>query len=266
MSKTDTNPHNFAESVTALKGKNMIAVVSGRRSSGKTWFSITLAQALGIFKQKVLLFDGDCGLNNVKIQLGLDMANDLNAVMSGEKSLNQVVFDYDKGHFAITAGNPGASGLATLSVGRLQILGDDLNILAQNYDKTILDLRSGLSNPSKVLAGMSQYAIIICTDEPQSVTDNYGLIKLLSSRYPKTSLSVVINQVNDINAGLRTYSMLNKACEEFLKISVPLLGVVRQDTRVRDSIRNCSTIINRYPQSEAALDVISIAKRILGNE
>ena len=176
------------------------------------------------------------------------------------------IFDYDKGRFAVAAGNPGASGLSALAVGRLQILGEDLNILSQNYDLTILDMRSGLSNSTKVLAGMAQTAIVICADTPQSIVDSYGLIKLFTTRYPKTKLSVVINQANDINSGLRTYNILDKACREFLKISLPLLGVIRQDTRVRDSIRNQSTIINRYPQSEAALDVISIAKRILNNE
>ena len=235
----------FAEEASALKGKNMIAVISGRRGSGKTWFAITLAQALSLLKQKVLLFDGDCGLNNIKIQLGLGAVNDLNLVMSGEKSLNQVVFDYEKGHFALAVGN---------------------NILSQNYHRTILDMQAGLSNSTKVLAGMSKSAIVICTDNPQSVTDSYDLIKTLTMSYPATSLYLVINQVNDINSGLRTYGILDKACREFLKKSLPLLGVIRHDTRVRDSIRNQTTIINRYPQSEAALDVISIAKRIMNNE
>ena len=214
MTDTADKKNIFAGEVSSLKGKNMIAVISGRRGIGKTWFAVSLAHALSLFKQKVLLFDGDCGLS-------------------------------------------------TVSVGRLQILGDDLNILAQNYDKTILDMGAGMSNASKVLTGMSASAVMLCTDEPRSVTDIYSLIKLFAGRYPKTALKIVINQVNNINDGLRTYAMLEKACREFLNISPPLLGVIRQDTRVRESIRNQSTIISRYPQSEAALDIMAIAKRIL---
>ena len=263
MTDTADKKNIFAGEVSSLKGKNMIAVISGRRGIGKTWFAVSLAHALSLFKQKVLLFDGDCGLNNIKIQLGLNAVYDLNAVISGRCSLNQVVFNYDKGRFDIAAGNPGGAGLSTVSVGRLQILGDDLNILAQNYDKTILDMGAGMSNASKVLTGMSASAVMLCTDEPRSVTDIYSLIKLFAGRYPKTALKIVINQVNNINDGLRTYAMLEKACREFLNILPPLLGVIRQDTRVRESIRNQSTIISRYPQSEAALDIMTIAKRIL---
>ncbi len=266
MTETRANIVLFAESALSLKGKNMIAVVSGRRNCGKTWFAISLAHALSLFKQKVFLFDADCGLNNTQVQLGLNFSNNLDAVIYGNRSLNQVIFSYDKGHFDIATGNSGSSGLGTMPVGHLQILGDDLNILARNYDKTILDICSGLSNPAKVLAGMSEDVIVICTGEPQSITDNYGLIKLIATRYPKSKINVVINQVNSIEEGQRAYQMLEKACHEFLKITPPLLGIIRQDTRVRDSIRNQSTIISRYPQSEAALDVIAIARRILQNE
>lgn len=257
---------DFAKESIQIKGKNMLAVVSGYRGCGKTWFSLNLSHALSLYKQKVMLFDGDCGLNNTKIQLGLEFANDLDAVIYGNRTLNQVIFNYEKGKFDIAVGNPGSSGLSTMSLGRLQILGDDLNLISQNYDKLILDMSSGITNPTKVLTGMSQSAIVICNDNPQSIVSNYEMIKTMSARYPNTSLSIVINQVNNIEDGLRTYKILQKACKEFLKIMPPLRGIIRQDTRVRDSIRNQSTIISRYPQSEAALDIMAVAKRIIKNE
>lgn len=265
MSETIINTAVFAEEAAMLKGKNMIAVVSGRRGSGKTWFAVTLSHALSLAKQKVLLFDGDCGSNNVKAQLGAKGMRDLDAVLYSGHSLNQVVSGCDKAKFDIIYGNSKSSGLSAVSVGRLQILSDDLNILAQNYDKAILDIRSGLSDQAKVFAGMSQTAIVVCTDKIQSVTDCYGLIKLITSRYPKTSVKIVVNRVNTIAEGLRTYKILDKACREFLNFSPPLLGIVREDTRVRDSIRNQTTIISRYPQSEAALDIYAIAKRIVAD-
>ncbi len=256
----------LAEEAEVVKGKNMIALTSGTRGCGKTWFAVNLSQALSMFKQKVLLFDGDSGLSNTKVQLGLDEANDLNAVIFGNRSLNQIVYDYDKGRFSIITSNSGSSGLSMMSIGRLQILGDDLSIIAQNYDKVILDMRAGISDASKVLAGMSQNIMVICTDTPQSMTESYGLIKILASRYPKINISIVINQVNSISTGLRTYEIMERACREFLPVVPKLLGIVRQDTRVRDSIRNQSTIINRYPNSEASQDILAIAQRILSHE
>src|SRR5574344_1031764 len=89
------------------QGRNMIAVASGKGGVGKTWFSVTLAHALSGFKQKTLLFDGDLGLANVDIQLGLMVKDDLGSVIAETKTLNQVITHSDKAHCDIIAGRSG---------------------------------------------------------------------------------------------------------------------------------------------------------------
>src|SRR3546814_4008284 len=68
-------------------GGNVAAVASGKGGVGKTWFAITLAHAIGRAGKKALLFDGDLGLANVDIQLGLMPDRDLAAVIGGRLSL-----------------------------------------------------------------------------------------------------------------------------------------------------------------------------------
>lgn len=138
------------------KGRNMIAVASGKGGVGKTWFSVTLAHALSSLRQKTLLFDGDLGLANIDIQLGLMVKDDLGSVIAGAKTLNQVIYHCDKTHFDIIAGRSGSAGLASMPVGRLQILGEDLSLLASNYNKVILDMGAGVEKPVRILSGMSE--------------------------------------------------------------------------------------------------------------
>ncbi|MCQ2740591.1 MAG: AAA family ATPase [Alphaproteobacteria bacterium] len=251
------------ENTAALKGKKIIAVIAGREGIGKTWFAIALAQALSLFKQKVLLFDADNGLSNTKVQLGLDFISDLDTVIYGTKSLNQIIFSYGKGGFDIITGNPSSSGLMTMSVGRLQILGDDLDIISSGYDKTILDISSGLSDTTKVLSGLAQEVIILCSDDPRQQFENYEIIRHIAKHCPKTKINLVINRVNDIIDGQRIYEMVKQACQTNLSAEINLLGIIRNDTRVRDSIRNQVPLLARYPQSEAALDVVATAKRLI---
>ena len=243
----------------------MISVASGKGGVGTTWFTITLAQALSAFKQKTLLFDGDLGLANVDIQLGFMVKYDIGSVINGGMTLNQVVNNYDKGRFDIIAGRSGSAGLASMPIGRLQLLGEDLSVLATNYDKVILDMGAGVEKPVRILSGMAEKIIVVCTDEPTSLTDAYAFIKIMTMQYPKSEINLVVNQANSLREGQRTYDTLLKACMNFLKINPPLLGIIRRDTRVRDAIRNQTPIINRYPTSEAAEDVIAIAKRLLTN-
>lgn len=250
---------------SAKKGKNMIAVASGKGGVGKTWFSITLAHALSGFKQKTLLFDGDLGLANIDIQLGLMAKYDLGSVISGAMSLNQVIHHYDKGRFDIIAGRSGSAGLASMPIGRLQILGEDLSALSSSYDKVILDMGAGVEKPVRILSGLAEKIIVVCTDEPTSLTDAYAFIKIMTMQYSRCDINIVVNQANSIREGQRTYDTLLKACTNFLKINPPLLGIIRRDARVRDSIRNQTSIINRYPTSEAAEDVVAIAKKLITN-
>ena len=62
---------------------NVIAVSSGKGGVGKTWLSVTLCHALARVGQRVLLFDGDLGLANVDIQLGIAPKHDLGSVIAG---------------------------------------------------------------------------------------------------------------------------------------------------------------------------------------
>lgn len=250
---------------TPRKGRNMIAIASGKGGVGKTWFSITLAHALSLYRRRVLLFDGDLGLANIDIQLGMMPKYDLGSVISGAKTLNQIIQTYDKGRFDVIAGRSGSAGLASMPIGRLQILGEDLSTIALGYDKLLLDMGAGVEKPIRILSGMAGKIIVVCTDEPTSLTDAYAFIKIMTMQYPQSNICVVVNQANSLREGQRTYDILLKACSNFLKITPPLLGIIRRDTRVRDSIRNQSSIISRYPTSEAAEDVLQIAKRLLAD-
>ena len=252
-------------SAVSARGRICLRLLPAKAVSAKPGFSITLAHALSTLRQKTLLFDGDLGLANIDIQLGLMVKYDLGSVISGALSLNQVVHHYDKGRFDVIAGRSGSAGLASMPVGRLQILGEDLSLLASGYNKVILDMGAGVEKPVRILSGMAEKIIVVCTDEPTSLTDAYAFIKIMTMQYPKSDINIVINQANSLREGQRTFDTLLKACNNFLKINPPLLGIVRRDTRVRDSIRNQSSIINRYPTSEAAEDVIAIAKRLIAN-
>ncbi len=63
--------------------------------------------------------------------------------------------------------------------------------------------------------------------------------------------------------GERTYNTLLKACQGFLKITPPLLGIVRRDPKVPETIRAQSPLLTRHPTTEAAADIRGIAKALV---
>ena len=245
------------------KGAKMIAVASGKGGVGKTWLSITLAHALARHGRRVLLFDGDLGLANLDIQLGLMPKQDLSSVIAGRLTLNQAIVDYDDGGFQVVAGRSGSGSLANIAASRLQMLGEDLTLLAGAYDHVLIDLGAGVERTVRQLAHNAATCIVVLTDEPTSLTDAYAFIKVTHAERPEVRFRIVANIVNSTREGERTYNTLLKACQGFLKISPPLLGIVRRDPRVREAIRAQVPLLTRYPNTEAAEDIEKIARQLM---
>lgn len=245
------------------KGKNMIAIASGKGGVGKTWFAITLSHALARKGKNVLLFDGDLGLANLDIQLGLTPKSDLGGVISGKLTMGQAITRYDDGAFDIIAGRSGSGSLANLSPSRQRALADDLVQLSTSYDHVMLDLGAGIERTVRQMAAYATTCIVVLTDEPTALTDAYAFIKVTHIERPEIRIMVVANMVNSRKEGERTFNTLTKACQGFLNFSPRLLGIIRRDNKVREAIRNQTSLLIRYPNTEAAEDVESIANKLI---
>ena len=88
-----------------------------------------------------------------------------------------------------------------------------------------------------------------------------GLVEK-QGRAPAADMRIIVNMAETTTAGQQTYATLLRACETFLRISPPLVGVVRRDMKVRVSIRNQTPLLIRHPNSDAAVDVEDIARSL----
>ena len=240
----------------------ILAIASGKGGVGKTWLSITLAQALSQLGQRVLLFDGDLGLANIDIQLGLNPRRDLGDVLSGKQSLEKVTMSCEPGGFDVIAGRSGSSSLTHAPFEKLEGLTQGLREHSGNYDRVIIDLGAGIERTVRFLAAQAQSCLVVTNDEPTSITDAYAFIKLALRHDPSADLRVVVNMAKSAAEAGRTYATLRKACESFLKAKPPLAGIIRHDERVRDAIRKQIPLMQRHPGSPAAEDVVKLARAL----
>ncbi|MBN8900088.1 MAG: AAA family ATPase, partial [Rhodospirillales bacterium] len=236
----------------------LIAIASGKGGVGKTWVAITLAHALAARRDSVLLFDGDLGLANVDVQLGLTPNHDLGALLTGRVPLAEAVMRHPEGGFDILAGISGSgslSGLDPAAVERILALLRD----AAGYDTVLLDLGAGLERGVRRMAAAADMLLTVATEEPTSLTDAYAVLKLYASDTRAGDARILVNQAATHAAGMRTYETLRRACTSFLRLDPPLAGIVRRDDRVRDAIRRQALLLVRHPTCQAAMDVDAIA-------
>ncbi len=241
---------------------NIICIASGKGGVGKTWLAVTLSHALARLGRRTLLFDGDLGLANVDVQLGLMPQRDLGGVVAGHITLAEAVSRFEAGGFDIVAGSSGTGTLAALPGPRLLALRDDLLVLSGRYDRVVLDLGAGIDDAVRLMADAAGTLLLVTTDEPTALTDAYAFIKLTAASRQGTDFRIVVNLAATPREGERTYAKLLKACEGFLQLSPQLAGIVRRDARVRDAIRSQTSLLIRHPTTEAAADVEAIVARL----
>lgn len=249
-------------SSSASGGGKLIAVASGKGGVGKTWFSITLCHALSLKGKKVLLFDGDLGLANVDVQLGLMAKRDLNDVIEGHLSMERVIENYKDGGFDVVAGRSGHGSLSTIPLPKLNEIIQQLRALLPKYDAIVIDLGAGIDRTVRFMAAAADTALVVTNDEPTALTDAYAFIKVSHQAGHSDNIHVIVNMTGSEKEGQSTYATLLKACKNFLKISPPLMGVIRQDKRVREAIRAQSLFLTRSPNCETAEDIDKIAENI----
>lgn len=254
---------NVQSPLASLLCPNMIAIASGKGGVGKTFLSSNLCLSLAKQGKKVLLFDGDIGLANIDIQLGLTPDKDLAHVMSGEIELNDAIMNYSEGGFDILAGRSGSGSLATLPFGKVTGLRTNLVSLSDQYDRIVIDLGAGVDKSVRHMAGVSTTTYVVITDEPTSLTDGYAFIKLTKAANPKADVRIIVNMAKDHKEGIRIYETIAMACNRFINYKPALAGVVRRDPKVRESIRMQSPVLIRHPSSDAAQDINTLASNIL---
>lgn len=245
---------------------NIIAVASGKGGVGKTWFSITFAHALAKEGKKILLFDGDLGLANVDVQLGLTPKYDLRQVIEGKITVERAIEKHPETGFDILAGQSGTGSLSTIPIEDVIKLRDALLQIAKNYDHLIIDLGAGVDRTVRVLASAAKNVMIVINEEPTSLTDAYAFIKLTHAAGLSETINVVVNEATSRSDGERVFETLAKVCQNFLKFRPHLAGIIRSDKMVSDAIRNQMPLLTRHPNTQAAFDVEVLAKAFHHNE
>ena len=238
----------------------VIAVTGGKGGVGKTSVSVNLATALSASGKRVVLLDGDLGLANADVFLGLSPRYTLAHVLSGERTLDEIIVKAPQGFHVV----PAASGAADLAnMGATEHLGlvRAFSSLAARVDVLIVDTAAGLSHSVLQFSQAAQHVVVVICDEPASLTDAYALVKVLSRSHGVSRFRVVANQVRVTGAGGELFSRFERVTARFLDVVLEFAGEIPEDELLRRSVREQRPVFDAYPACPASRAFKKLAAR-----
>jgi flagellar biosynthesis protein FlhG len=238
-----------------------IGIASGKGGAGKTTLAVNLALALQEKGFRVMLFDADLGLANAPILLGTRCPFNISHVLSGEKTLADIAVTTPQNLRLISgaSGNQTLAGLTAVQVGQLV---QEFSDLQEELDYLIVDMASGISPAVMTLMAACHRRFIVMRNDPSSIADAYGTIKMLLDDDLMDEIYLAPNAVKNQLAGEELFQRINRVCAQSLSRTIHYAGSVELDDQIQDAHQHLQPLMTFAPTSQAANDFRHLAQAV----
>lgn len=240
-----------------------IAVTSGKGGVGKSNIALNMAIAMARLGKSVCLLDACLGLGNIDLLCGLNGYWNLSHVVTGARSLKDVVLDGPDGIHVI----PGASGLIELAdcpetVQRELLF--QMEELERNHDILIVDTSTGIHRIVRQFATAADQILLLTTPETTSMADAYATIKALASP-DCPPVDIVVNLAESASQAKAIVGRLQQTSRMFLKKQIGFAGHISRDPAVVDAVASRKPFVVQSTNCLAASDIHQLARRVISN-
>ncbi len=243
------------------KPVKVIAVSSGKGGVGKTNVSVNLSVSLAKMGREVMLMDADLGLANVDVLLGLNPSYDLSHVISGERTLEEVIVE-GPANLKIIPASSGISKMANLQSMEQAGLIQAFSELGYALDVLVVDTGAGISDSVVNFCSAAQEVIVVVCDEPASITDAYAFIKVMSREHSIDHFQILANMAHTSSEGREMFHKLSTATDRFLDVMLTFMGSIPYDPRLRKAVQHQRALVEAFPKSPAAQAMTRLAKQV----
>ena len=239
----------------------VIAVTSGKGGVGKTNVVANLGYALTKLNKRVLILDADIGLANLDVLLGFSPKYNLQHVLSGEKTIAEVLVSGPGGMKIIPACS-GVQELSDLSQAQKLCLLTELDPLYEETDVFLIDTSAGISSNVMYFNVAAQEILIVVTPEPTSITDAYAMMKVLFLKYGENHFSLLVNSAKSAEEAKEVFNHVSFVGQKFLNLSIDYWGYIVRDEHVAKSVRQQKALVARYPDAPASQCFYELASKV----
>lgn len=247
----------------AVRRPQVITLASGKGGVGKTHLAVNLTSAFAAHGKRVLLIDGDLGLANVNVLLGVSPDYNAGHLLDGSQPFERVVTRVRDTFDFLPAGSALAH-LAELDLSAQVSFMEKLELQRRDYDLVLIDAGAGIGGNVRLALSMADEVLIVMNPETTSLTDAYALVKIAGKMGVKGPFQAVVNRVRLAEEAREMHASLQAASRNFLGIEVGYAGYVYRDRVVERALREQTPFIETFPDAPASRCVEALAKRLLG--
>ena len=171
----------------------IIVITSGKGGVGKTTVTANIGIELAKAGKRVLLVDGDVGLNNLDVVLGVENKSvyDMADVLMGKCRISQAVVPYDeRGYLSIL---PSAHAYNSEEIGARNFR-RLITRLEGQFDFILIDCPAGIEGGFHRAVAASNEAILVTQSSVSAIRDADKVLSLIAS-YELNSVSIIVNRV-----------------------------------------------------------------------
>jgi flagellar biosynthesis protein FlhG len=243
----------------------VIAVTSGKGGVGKTSIVGNLALAFRRLGRRVLVLDGDLSLPNMDIIFGLNTPHSIKDVIKGEKDLSEVIVEGPEQVLVIPADSEMLE-LDHLTDGQKLNLLSEFDRLNGDFHFFLIDTAAGISSDIMYFSIAAQERIVVVTSEPSSIANAYALMKVMFQQHGTDRFKLLVNMVTDAEEARWVFEDLSDAISGSLgNVSLEYIGYIPEDEDFHRAVRQATTVLQRYPESESSRSFYELAKHLLAS-
>lgn len=240
--------------------QRIIAVASGKGGVGKSNITINLGITLTRFGHRVMLVDGDMGMANLDLLLGVTPKFNLSHVLGEKKDIQEVLITGPSGIKILPASSGGRS-VESVDLQAKKDLFDAIRAQHEIADLVLVDTGGGLSDEVMHYLYLADEIILVTTPEPTSIMDSYGIVKRLAAERESTRLYLIVNMANDDYDARHVVSTIEDITKHFFNVTVTDLGWIHYDPLVSRAVRQQQPFVQLYPSARASRAFNHIATR-----
>ena len=238
----------------------VLTISSGKGGVGKTTTTANLAVALALNGQKVVCIDGDIGLRNLDVVMGLEnrIVFDVVDVVEGRCRLRQAMIRDKRVSDLYLIPAAQTRDKSAISPSDMVRLCDDLR---SEFDWVIIDCPAGIERGFRNALAPADIVVVVTNPEVSAVRDADRIIGLVDAE-EKGPARLIINRLNP--AMVKRGDMLTP--DDVLELlAIELIGIVPEDENVIMSTNRGQPVVFDG-KSRAGLAYQNIARRLRGEK